>query len=1201
MRPGRKAVLLMAGLIFSMTVSSPAFAKTAGYCLECHPKKFIETFYHHFEQSNGDSRNVYQMKLDPCPGLRSLSEELFFTESRIVKLNQILRTLEQDGWSTDGLKKGVAESAGSFSELKEYEKVSIQQFTREASAIRTVLQKVYDRTLQSRGETSRRCLIGLGALFFLGLLILIGLGYRKLGRMGRSLLVSFVIGGMFSLTACTPSPSEREKSPGQERLEQSLSLATEITRQMEETFNQSCLLAEMSREWSKMEPASAKRGFQLAWHLSMAAREKAGEIKPLKELALQWTDRSKASKEKIDSDTVLDLRDELWNSEGRTWALRTIAEEWVQVNPKAGRSALELATKEALAMEDLEVRDRELKSISEAWAGIDEIRSLEVSHFIKDPFLKALTLARVALSVNGKDKGGNLLREAWQVAESIPPSYSQSKAMIQVSVTAAKLFPQEKNTWMDRVLLRIQNLKPEQLKAFALQGLVFHWVSLDIEQAKRLAMEIPPAYPEERAYALIHLAKNKGNSKVKALTLLKEVSAEMVKISDPFIAQKVKGLIAKELAIIEPREAFQILPQIEDPFYRSEILGALALRISSTDKRKALELAERIPLEFFRIQSAVAIIRQWMDREQERVNALHQEAFQAATTIADPYSRALILIELGKSWGRIDRRKELKLLEMALGSAEKISSPWMKAESIEALSEAMKNSDKARAQALIDGMEPSVFRSRKSLEEVRRWAPVDPEKAKQLAEAFPPHFPMEKAMAFKEAAGGFKKGQPLLAFDLCWRAIDQVLMLPEEHKGRKLLSSLVTEAARLNKEGTLQRLLQISKSDTRDILLKEAGSFWAQEDPSFALKAAGEILEGSLRFVLYQKIAAHEAKKLSRPGKSGTEQPVSLAFSQWGLGREKAKKDESQAVPYYEKTLQEIKKMKDLKERSYLLGGLAAEWATVDEEKALKIAEEVPSEFSESLSFSLLQIGIQLKKWNRKGAEALFQKAVSSAVQIRDHRLRGRRLFQIGHQWQGIDKGKGKEVLIMAENEVRKSVSSPEKGDPLLTEVLVARLRTDPQSLLKIFQNTDPPVLRAKVFLEQGKIETKEVLEENIKTLEKAFQYAQKTKQPRLLREAALAWYALDPDRGIEMTGQIESREIRVKTLCQMARRNGPLREEESKHLLERTFQEAILIPGLTERIKALKAIAETGMVVDKEQAKAIYQMTYRMIEKTSF
>ena len=189
----------------------------------------------------------------------------------------------------------------------------------------------------------------------------------------------------------------------------------------------------------------------------------------------------------------------------------------------------------------------------------------------------------------------------------------------------------------------------------------------------------------------------------------------------------------------------------------------------------------------------------------------------------------------------------------------------------------------------------------------------------------------------------------------------------------------------------------------------------------------------------------------------------------------------------------------------------------------------------------------------------------------------------------------------MAENEVRKSISSPEKGDPLLTEVLVARLSIGSSGLSNDISKDGFTLLRAKVLLEQGKIESKEAVEENIKILERALQYAQKTKHPRLLSEVALAWHALGPERGVEMTSQIESREIRIKTLCQMARRSGPLREEESKHLLERAVQEAVLIPGLTEKIKALKEIAETGMVVDKEQAKAVYHMAYRIIEKASF
>ncbi len=460
--------------------------------------------------------------------------------------------------------------------------------------------------------------------------------------------------------------------------------------------------------------------------------------------------------------------------------------------------------------------------------------------------------------------------------------------MIQISVTAAQLFPQKKNGWLDRILLQIQDLKQDQLKAFALQELVFRWSLLDMEQAKRLAMEIPAAYPEERAYALIHLAKSRKIERTQALTLLREVSAEMLKISDPFEASKVRGLIAKELAKLEPREALQVLPRIEDPLYRSEILGALALRLSKKDRKGALGLAERIPLEPIRIKRSVDLVRQWMDRDRERLEALCQETLSTARSIADPYTRALILIELGRCWNRIERGRESALLEMALASAERISSPWMKAEIIEDLADAWKSSDRAKAQALLDRIDPSILLVRKSLDEVRQWATVDPQKAIRLAEAIPSPFPLERAMAFKEVAGNLKKVEPRLAFDLLERAIGQILALPEGHKGRKLLSSLVTEAARLDREKTFQKIRQVSDPETRDFLFKEAGLLWAQEDFPFALKAVQEISEGSLRLILYQKIADVAAKRPFPSMKSGSAQQVSSCFSV-GKGKGKGK------------------------------------------------------------------------------------------------------------------------------------------------------------------------------------------------------------------------------------------------------------------------------------------------------------------------
>ena len=1201
MRTEWKRVSLIMGLAFSVAASSPAFAKTAGYCVECHSKKFVETLDRPSGPFHGENQSVYRMKLDACPGLRSISEEIFYTESRIVKLDEILRAVEQDGWRTDNLRKGVAESAESFSDLREHKPVSIQHVSREASAIRTVLQKVYDRTLQERDESSRRWLIGLGGLFLAGLFVLIGLGYRKLGRMGKWFLAYLVVGSFLSLSACTSSPEPQKKSPGQERLEQSLSLASQITRQMDEAFYQSCLLAEMSREWSTLEPAAAEKGFQLAWRMALAAREKAVQIKPLREVVSEWPDPEKASKGKVSFDTVLDLRDELRNAEGGTWALRVIAQEWIRINPKGGRAALEFATQEDMRQGDPDLRDQRLKSMSEAWAEIDETRSLEVSRAIRDPFLKASALTRLVLSVKDRGKAGKMLQEAWGAGEAVAPSYPRSKVLIQISATAAGLFPQDKNAWLDRVLVRIQGLKQEQLRAFALQELVERWALLDFRQAKRLAMEIPPAYPAERAYALLHLATGREASKAEALTLLKEVSAEMKRISDPFEAQKVKALTALELARIEPRQAFRILPQIEDSFHRSGVLESLALRLSTVNRRKALESVERIPLEPIRERSAVALVKQWMDRDREKVDALYREALQAGMAIADPFPRALILIELGRHWSRIEKDRESGLLELALTSTEKITSPSLRAEAFEALADAWKGSEAVKAHALLGRIDPSFLRARSTLGEVQQWASVDPEMAIRLAEAVPSPYPLERAMAFKEIAEKLSKAQPGLAFDFYEKAIHQVLALPEGSRGRRHLSSLVMEAGRLNREKTLQVLLNVSEPETRDLLLREVGTLWAREDPLFSLRAACEISEGAFRFILYQNVADVEARRGLRLGKPASDQPNLLACYYWGLGREKARKEESQAIPQYEKALHEIRRVRDSRERSYLLAGLVAEWASLDEERALRISEEIPSEFPEPLSYSLLQIGTHLSKWNRKEAEVLFQKALSGTAPIENPGLRGLRFFQIGRQWKEINREKGKEVLKMAASEIRKKISSTGKEDPLLVQILIADLALDPQGLSTLFQKTDSPSLRANVLLEQGKIESKETIEANIKILEKALQYARKARHPRLTGEIALAWHALSPEKGREISEQIESKELLVRTLCQMARSNGLLRKDESKRLLEKATREAILVQGMTEKMKVLKEIAETGLAVDQEQAKVAYRMAYEIVGRASY
>ena len=1179
MRPHSRILLLGATLFFLGTMSPSATAKSAGYCLECHSRKEI-----HRLAVPGDL-SIYQAKLDPCPGVRSISEEIFFTESRMVNLNQILQSMNGEGRTTDILKGKISEAGESFMDLKGSEKKSVAQFSQESSFLRASLQKVYDRILKVRDESDRRWLIGLGSLLLLALFVLLGIGLKKLEQMRKTLLLILFMGGALAWTACSfRSEQPSEKSSAQERLEQSLSVATKSTAKMEETFYQSILLAEMAEEWSKIEPNPAGKGFELAWYIVLKAREKAGQLKSL------WPDEAEPSKQKVNSDTLLDLRDEIQNAEGRTWALREIAEEWIKTNERKGRIALEYASRETLAMRGREARDRELKSIAEVWAGMDETRALEMGRSINDPFLKAMALTNLGRSFNNKEKARNLFLEIWKTAESIPPSYLRAKAFIQISASAAKMDPQKEKEWAEKMFDQIQSAKDPRLQAFAMQEMVFQWASVDGEQAERWATQISSFFPEARSYSFIHLAGSTRLPKAKALGLLKNGLFEAIKVTDPFEALKIKALIVKALVKLEPREALRILPQVEDPFYRSELLAQLAMHFSHIDKREGLKLAEKIPLEEIRTKVIVDIISLWMEQDRDKVSTLFAQALPAASSILDPYTRALILIDLGKNWGRWMRGKEGPVFDLALESAGQISSPSGKAEILEALAEVWKKSDQAKAQTILNGIDPSLTHVRKSLEEIRLWSKTDPVKALQWAESLSSDFPLEKAVAFKEVAAGMKKTQTSLALNVFEKGLATALTLPEGPKQSKLLSELIREAALLDREKTLRRLLHIEGRETRDFLLREAGTALIKEDPSWAMRAANEISEGALRLALYQKIADGMAnrRRLARPEQ--------LALSQWGIGREKAKKDESRAVAHYEKTLEEIERVTDRRERSHLLSGLAAEWAPTNEEKALQVAKKISSEFPEPFSYALLQVGAQLRKWNRREAQPVFQGAFSSAVQIKDLSLRGQRLLQLARQWQTLDGEKAKEVLKRAESDALKNLFLHDKDEKILAENYLAQVNLEPDRVLTIAQRARTPYLKAKIPLERAKDLNRVSIEENINALEKSLQFAKTSKNPRMMSEIAAAWFALEPNKGLEILAQVESKEIRIKTMRRMARQSNSLRTR----LLDEATQEALGVDGLNEKIAFLKEVAGDWKEVDKEKAKSVYHTIYRIVEKAA-
>jgi hypothetical protein len=1195
MRSSSRIILLAALVATAGIIPPPALAGSSGYCLECHPSRTLQPAK---IPAASWERSVYQNRLNPCPGIRTLSEENFFTESRMVKVDEILKTLEREGWATDLLRKNTSQAAGSFSALRQGPVISFNHFSRESWGLRSIVHKVYGETLRDRAEESQRWLIGVGVLLFIGVLVLLGIGLQKLSRMRKAILLFFLLAGSTSFTACSSGPADTaKKNPAQEQLEQSLSVAARVSSNIDEGYYSSIILAQMAREWSLIDRAGSGRAFELAWKTALENREEASLLRSFQELLSRWPDRAEASRKKVNFDTVLDLRDEIREADGRTWALRAIAEEWVQADEKKGKAALESACQKTLEIKDPAVRDRDLKSVAEAWAGVDGNRAWEISRSIADPFLRPMAQANLALTVRRQDKSGNWVREAWKTAESLPSSYPQFKAFARISAAGAKISPREKKFWADKVTGQVQRIENPELRSAALQEVIYEWAPVDGEQAERWLEAISPEFSEGRAYSYLLLSRSPGIPPAEAVALLRKALAEADRVDDPFESQRIKNLAGIALAKSGSSEAWRLIPRIGDPFYRSEILGELAEGLSLQDREKALAIAERIPLEPLRNRALLRVAGRGMVSDRQKVYSFYREAFQAVQVVPDPYVRALGLIELGKDWGRMEKGRETALFESALRAAGEIPSVSSQAEILEALAAAWKDIDPGKGQAILKKIDPAVIRARKSLEEIGLWTNTDPARVQQWAETIPPSLSYEKARALREAVISLKKTQPKAAMEILEEWLRQDLDLPDGVPRSKLLSEWVVEAVSLDKEGALRRINRLSDQRMRNTLTREAGGIWAREDPLYALRAAGEISESSLRQTLYEKIADGAAQSLGQ-SKAPEAQPSLLSgLASWGRGREKARKEELRAIPFFEKALAAMDTIREPRQKSYLLSALAVEWAPLEEKKALEVAGKIPAAFSEPLSYALLRIGAQYGKWNRKEAGSVFHQALLAAERIWDAPLRAQRLLQLAQEWKGVDPARTKEVLAKAEREAGR-VPSPGARETILAQILKVRTAWEPENSLAISRSAESASLQAGILLEGAKILQGRSLEGDRKILERVLQSAQKGKNLRLMGEAALAWYPLDPQKGLEILDLIDEREIRVQTLLQMARASVSRPQEEAKRLLHRATEEALAVDGLTLKTRLLKEIGHNWAGIDKEEARATYRKTYEIFDQ---
>jgi hypothetical protein len=1163
----RPAALLVGLFLFVCGAIVPAAAaKTAGNCLECHSQRFSFNGAADFYAAAGiENRLVYQARLNPCPGVKTLSEETFYTESRLVQLDRMASAAAGEGTAAAAWRRKTGEAAESFGRMKAEAGHSASAFANDAAILRGGLQKVYDQAFEARAESGRRRLIGISAMILILAALLAGVGYRKLGGFGKKALVAALLCGSFSLSACTQEARETApKSSAQERLDQARAVAGKLTARIEERVSAAILLAGAAGDWSRLDDGGGEKAFQLAWRMALKGREEGALTAPLRKIAAEWPNPAEAIRSRVNFDAVLDLRDDLRALEGRTWALRAVAEEWHRVSPKKGRESLEFATREALAIQNADVRDIELKALAEAWAGIDEAKALETAGAIRDPFLKSVSLGMIAPLLKDKETAGAAVSEAWGIMETIPVAPLKIQSFAKVSAAAAVALPQRKGEWAEKARGKAKELKDPLLQGFAFQELVSAWARKNWEQAERFAKEIPAEQAEARAFALIQVGAGEGIPPERAAAVLRGAVEESGRIEDGFQSQKATSVALLRLAAQQPGEAKRILSRLTDPLLRSEVEIRLIEALAEKDQDEALKASGHIPGEFQRSRAVLGVLNRKLPRDIGTANALFQEAKKAAGAIPEPYTRTLLLVDLGRSWGRIDKAKGAAAYEEALNSSKEISSPSLRAEALELLASAWKDSDKAKAQAVLAAVDSAVLRARETAGEAKLWAKTDIGRARQAAESIPGGFAVEKAQAFKELGSAVKKLQPALALEYFEKAWVLAVTIPEGGSKEKILTQILGETAPLNADKALTLVREVPDREMKDRLLREAGSSLIKEESaaslSGAVKIAGEISESSLRAVVYQKAADRLAKGPAKG--NGTEPALLDALSQWGAARETAKREESEAKPIFEKAFAQIGKIADGRNRAFLLAALVGDWAQAEEGMALKAAETIPPESAEALSYGLLQAGVQYRKWSRKEAESVFEKALRAAERISDPSLKGQRMREIAREWQAVNREKGKEVLQKAGEAPASSYG------------------------------------RAKSVLDWAKLFYKESIEKDLKILEKTMQSAQESKSPRLLTQASLAWFWVDSGKAQEIAGQIEPKESRVKALCSLAIQMAKTDPGLAASLLEKAVREAAAIEGLAEKINALRGVAADWAAVNPNQAKAAYQMILQTAEK---
>jgi hypothetical protein len=613
--------------------------QTTNYCQSCH-----STGDERIVDATAWSGGINRAASSPCPAVKTIGEELYYTERMLLTLDRGLSQLPASA-DTTSLDAKLSSATQTYSRLLDSPVTSLDAFVSEAQVLRFRLGKIYAQLNQMLDQQKQTRVVLFAGVVTLILLISLAWGWRNAQKMSAVagitgtrfstrpttwifVLLVFVL---FSLPIFRGATQEiTETSVEQQEQQTVLDNALRSSDTADRELARSWMLARVAAAQYSLDPERAVEDFNQALSTAADAQQNSfviwGKAKSAQEAAAgEWAAEGKA----------VYITSQLDAIRSRAWGLQQIAETWISVDPQKSAEILEQALEVAQESVGL-YYDLDARNIAVTYAQLDVERSLEIIQTVTSLSIKAWGLREIAATT----RDAAILELAGKTARQIPEPVESARALRKLGEQTG-----EDSYFMEakQVLLGIESQDA---------ALAFAWSDLIASSGETSWVEqIDPTYPTARVFAWL------ANSQ------FEQAWSESEKISDPFERAKAQAKIASQWGNPERAEMIQIpvlrdramrnvsikqrdvslVKEIENVYYSVQALTSLgdyanaaALALELDDKYPLVQLVEFLAQQD--VQAALPLV-ELMDREADKAQALR--ALAVSSGDRDIFVRAL--------------------------------------------------------------------------------------------------------------------------------------------------------------------------------------------------------------------------------------------------------------------------------------------------------------------------------------------------------------------------------------------------------------------------------------------------------------------------------------------------------------------------------------------------------------------------------